>query len=102
MAKKKPVSRPRRTGPFPARGQANTQKNQLVWHMDVVSKMTVQCWSCMREEEDESTELQFADWLFYQGWRHVSSKEYQTIGVVCPECLKNEDGEGVGDAVLET
>ncbi len=49
---------------------------------------------CSRKESDRDvTEREFVTGLIKDGWRYLSSELYQTIGPVCPKCVKNNSHE---------
>ncbi len=68
------------------------QVREMVFGMESYQKHKVECFVCMEKDSDrDKTATHYARELYQAGWRVVSSEKFQTIGILCPECVKTPD-----------
>lgn len=70
------------------------QRQKLKDSIETFAKLEIECWCCSEKANDyDMEEAVFANELYKEGWRYVSSEKFQAMGPLCPECAAKSDAE---------
>jgi hypothetical protein len=66
--------------------------NELCPAIETYMKHRIECWLCMEADSTRDvTEAQFAQEMFDEGWRYISSEKFNSAGSLCPKCARTPD-----------